>query len=63
MDAGASWSERQVIGDDGPNTFGNPCPVVDSITGDIWLLTTHNLGSDREQDIVAGTSREAARFG
>jgi sialidase-1 len=59
VDAGASWSELQVIGDDGPNTFGNPCPVVDSITGEIWLLTTHNLGSDREQDIVAGTSRES----
>lgn len=58
VDMGASWSELQVIGDDGHNTFGNPCPVVDSTTGEIWLLTTHNLGSDREQDIVAGTSRE-----
>ena len=58
VDMGASWSELQVIGDDGHNTFGNPCPVVDSTTGEICLLTTHNLGSDREQDIVAGTSRE-----
>jgi sialidase-1 len=56
-DSGASWSGLQVIGDDGPNTFGNPCPVVDSITGSIWLLTTHNLGTDSEKDIIDGTSR------
>jgi sialidase-1 len=57
VDLGWSWSEMRVIGDDGSNTFGNPCPVIDS-TGVIWLLTTHNLGSDREQDIIAGKSRE-----
>jgi sialidase-1 len=56
MDSGASWSELQVIGDDGPNTVGNPCPVVDSVTGAVWLLTTHNLGTDREKEIIAGTS-------
>jgi sialidase-1 len=56
-DLGATWLPMQVIGDDGPNTVGNPCPVVDSRTGTIWLLTTHNLGTDREKDIIAGTSR------
>jgi sialidase-1 len=56
-DGGASWSAPQVVGDNGPNTFGNPCPVVDTTTGVIWLLTTHNLGTDRERDIIAGTSQ------
>jgi sialidase-1 len=55
-DGGRSWSPMRVIGDNGPNTFGNPCPVVDRRTGTIWLLTTHNPGAAREKDIVAGTS-------
>ena len=56
-DGGRTWSALQVIGDNGPNTFGNPCPVVDRATDTIWLLTTQNRGGDREADIVAGTSR------
>jgi sialidase-1 len=28
-DCGKIWSEPQVVWDDGPNTCGNPCPVVD----------------------------------
>jgi sialidase-1 len=55
-DGGASWSTLQVIGDDGPNTVGNPCPVLDRTTGTLWLLSTHNRGTDREKDIIAGTS-------
>jgi sialidase-1 len=56
-DGGATWSALAVIGDTGPHTFGNPCPVVDRSTGTIWLLTTHNRGEDREREIIAGTSR------
>jgi len=56
-DDGVSWSPLQVVGDHGPNTFGNPCPVVDRTTGTIWLLTTQNRGTDREKDIIAGTSQ------
>jgi sialidase-1 len=56
-DGGASWSSLQVVGDNGPNTFGNPCPVVDRHTGTIWLLTTQNRGTDHERDIIAGTSQ------
>ena len=59
-DEGASWSSFQVVGDNGPNTFGNPCPVIDRRTGTIWLFTTHNRASDREKDIIVGTS-EASR--
>ena len=29
VDGGTSWSALQVVGDNGPNTFGNPCPVLD----------------------------------
>ena len=56
-DDGVSWSPLQVVGDHGPNTFGNPCPVVDRATGAIWLLTTQNRGTDCEKDIIAGTSQ------
>jgi len=55
-DGGRTWTPIQVIGDNGPNTFGNPCAVVDGRTGTIWLLTTQNRGTDREKDIIAGTS-------
>jgi sialidase-1 len=57
QDGGTSWSPIQVIGDNGPNTFGNPCPVVDTRTGTIWLLTTHSPGIYREKDIIAGTGQ------
>lgn len=55
-DNGETWSDQQVVWDDGPNTCGNPCPVVDETTGTIWLLMTHNLGQDRESEIVEGKS-------
>jgi sialidase-1 len=55
-DGGKSWSAAQVVWDDGPNTCGNPCPVIDRDTGTIHLLLTHNLGADTEAQIVAGTA-------
>lgn len=55
-DGGKTFSDQQVVWDDGTNTCGNPCPVVDGATGTIWLLLTHNLGTDHERDIVAGKS-------
>jgi sialidase-1 len=56
-DGGRTWSAAQTVWDDGENTCGNPCPVLDETTGTLWLLLTHNLGSDRERDIVARTSK------
>jgi sialidase-1 len=53
---GASWSDLQVVWDDGGNTCGNPCPVIDGMTGVIWLLLTHNLGEDTEEEIIGGRS-------
>lgn len=60
-DNGKTWQPLQVIADDGPNTLGNPCAVVDGKSGVIWLALTRSHGSDTEDDIVAGTSREATR--
>jgi sialidase-1 len=51
---GKTWSEPQVIWDDGPNTCGNPCPVLDETTGTVWLLLTHNPGDTGEAQISAG---------
>lgn len=55
-DGGKSWSDQQVVWEDGDNTCGNPCPVVDESTGAIWLLLTHNLGQDNEKAIKAKTA-------
>jgi len=56
-DGGRTWSAQQVIWDDSINTCGNPCPVVDAVTGAICLLMTHNLGGDKEGDIIKKLSR------
>jgi sialidase-1 len=56
-DGAKTWGQTQVVWDDAENTCGNPCPVVDSKTGTIWLLMTHNLGSDTEAMIVGGKSK------
>lgn len=57
-DGGLTWSEASVVWNDGANTCGNPCPVVDRDTGTIWLAMTWNLGTDHERDIMAGTSQQ-----
>lgn len=56
-DGGKTWSAQQVVWNDGDNTCGNPCPVLDRKTGTIWLVMTHNLGTDHEKDIIRGTAR------
>lgn len=56
FDGGRTWSATATVWDDGTNTCGNPCPVVDTKTGTIWLLSTHNLGADKEHAIDSGTA-------
>ncbi len=51
-DGGRTWSLSEVIWDDAGNTCGNPCPVVDQVSGAISLLATHNLGIDHERQII-----------
>ena len=58
-DGGKTWGRQQVVWDDGENTCGNPCPVIDESTGTIWLLMTHNLGTDPESAIIKKTSKGA----
>jgi sialidase-1 len=60
-DSGASWSAQQLVWDDIEHTCGNPCPVVESETGVIWLLMTWNHGDDRESRIIDGTSQDTRR--
>lgn len=60
-DNGKSWGGQQVIWDDGGNTCGNPCVVVDRDTGTIWLLMTWNRGDDHEPAIIARTSKDTRR--
>jgi sialidase-1 len=56
-DHGSTWQPLQVVWDDEANTCGNPCPVVDRDTGTIWLLLTHNLGRDKQAQIVDGSAK------
>jgi len=51
-----------VLRDDGQNVCGNPAPVVDKSTGIIHLLTTWNLGEDREKEIIEGKSKDTRRI-
>lgn len=61
-DRGLSWSELVVIWDDGDNVCGNPAPVVDEQTGQVYLLSTWNLGMDKEHQIIAGSSKDIRRI-
>jgi sialidase-1 len=51
-DRGRSWSAPVTILDMGPDTVGNPCPVVDRKTGVIFLLLTSNPGHVIEKQII-----------
>ena len=62
MDNGQTWSELQVIWDDGKRVCGNPAPVVDESTGTIHLLSTWNLGEDHERAIIDGISKDTRRI-
>jgi hypothetical protein len=62
FDNGRTWGRLQIIGDDGPNTFGNPLPILDATTGKVLLLTTHNAGRVTEAQVLAGTVRDRRVF-
>jgi len=57
QDGGATWSNLQIVWDDPGHTCGNPCAVVDRESGAICLLTSHNLGTDVESQIIDETSQ------
>jgi len=60
-DGGRTWSALEVIGDNGVDSFSNPCPVIDPASGRLLLLTTRNIGTDKEADILAGRSKGSPR--
>lgn len=60
-DGGKTWSRQQVVWDDGANTCGNPCPVVDEQTGTIWLTMTWNHGQDTEHQIMQAAGKDTRR--
>ena len=58
---GNTWLPMQLVWGDGPNTCGNPCPVLDRTTGVLWLLLTWNRGDDPEPKIIARQSKDTRR--
>ncbi len=60
-DGGMTWSPQQIVWDDGANTCGNPCPVVDERTGTVWLTMTWNHGEDTERQIMQNAGRDTRR--
>ncbi|MFN0198067.1 MAG: exo-alpha-sialidase [Planctomycetaceae bacterium] len=58
QDGGKTWSPVEIVADDGDDTLGNPCIVQDASTKIVWLAYTRSLGSDTEESITDGTSRE-----
>jgi len=61
VDGGKNWSDLSVVWHDEGNTCGNPSPVVDYATGRLCLLSTWNLGTDREPRIIDGTSQNTRK--
>lgn len=55
-DGGKTWGAAIVVWNDGENTCGNPCPVLDETTGHVWLFASHNLGTDTQKAISSGVS-------
>jgi sialidase-1 len=62
FDQGRTWGPLQVVGDGGANTFGNPTPIVDLVTGKVLLLTTHNAGNVTEEQVMAGVVHDRRVF-
>ena len=61
-DNGKTWGDLIIIRDDGENVCGNPSPVLDKKTGNIFLLSTWNLGRDTESMIINETSEYTRRI-
>jgi sialidase-1 len=56
FDGGKTWSNLNLIWDDGENVCGNPVPVVDAQSGKLVLVVCWNDGKDTEASIIAGTT-------
>lgn len=60
-DQGTNWSALKIVWEDDANTCGNPVPIIDKITGAIHLLSTWNLGTDKERAIIDQQSTDTRR--
>jgi sialidase-1 len=49
FDGGRTWGALQVVATAGDHKVGNPTPLIDSITGVIWLPVLHQTGTAEEQ--------------
>lgn len=61
LDGGKTWSKMTMVWDQANNTCGNPTIVEDKNNNRIIVLSTWNLGSDHEKDIIASTSKDTRR--
>ncbi|MFL6118275.1 exo-alpha-sialidase [Actinophytocola sp.] len=43
-DGGRTWSPLRLVNEGGGDTHGNPVPIVDGVTGRIFLVSTYNKG-------------------
>jgi sialidase-1 len=57
-DQGKTWTGLKLVWSDSSNTCGNPVPVQDQSTGKIILISTWNLGTDHEKQIIDGSSKD-----
>lgn len=48
-DGGRTWTPLQLVNEGGGDTHGNPVPIVDRVTGRIFLFTTYNAGRDDDK--------------
>ena len=60
-DNGRSWSEQSIIWEDGRNTCGNPCPVIDQTTGRIILFMSWNLLGEGGKIVVTKSGKDTRR--
>jgi len=60
-DNGQSWSEQSIVWEDGNNTCGNPCAVIDQTTGRIILFMTWNRSGEGGEIIVTKSGKDTRR--
>lgn len=60
FDNGRTWARVQTVADHGPDTIGNPCPVIDRDTGTVWLMLTGNPGHMAKR-AIANSKGEGTR--
>ena len=54
FDNGRTWEPPRTIVRTGPDTDGNPAPLLDAETGTIWLFFCKNFTDGGEDKIIAG---------